>query len=248
MGYLYSHAVIRYLRPRVQMVLHVGLLVASIAVLPIYPSASWKPVGGSEPTMQILGLLAVSIGLPYFLLSTTGPLLQAWYARRFHGAMPYRLYALSNAGSMFALISYPALFEPTFTTHQQSGMWSWSFGVFIVLCAFTAFKSNLSVANVLKKPESRIRRGAPGRGPAHRQDLPDVAAAARRRFRAAAGHHQSPFAERGGHSVPLGAAAEHLPAQLHPLLRRRGLVPAESRTCNFSPWPWAAWPTPSAST
>jgi SAM-dependent methyltransferase len=156
LGYLYSHAVIRYLRPRVQMVLHIGLLVASIAVLPIYPSTSWKPVGASEPTMQILGLLAVSIGLPYFLLSTTGPLLQAWYARRFHGAMPYRLYALSNAGSMFALISYPALFEPTFTTHQQSGVWSWSFGVFIVLCAFTAFKSNQSVANMLKKPEAEL--------------------------------------------------------------------------------------------
>ena len=156
LGYLYSHAVIRYLQPRVQMILHVLLLVASIAVLPIYPSTSWKPAGGSEPTMQILGLLAVSIGLPYFLLSTTGPLLQAWYARRFHGAMPYRLYALSNAGSMFALISYPVLFEPTFTTHQQSGMWSWSFGVFIVLCAFTAIKSNQSVANILRKPEAEL--------------------------------------------------------------------------------------------
>ncbi len=160
LGYLYAHAVIRYLQPRVQMVLHVALLVASIAVLPIYPSTSWKPVGASEPTLQILGLLAVSIGLPYFLLSTTGPLLQAWYARRFHGAMPYRLYALSNAGSMFALISYPALFEPTFTTHQQSGMWSWSFGGFIVLCAFTAIKSNQSVANILRKPESEL--GAAG--------------------------------------------------------------------------------------
>ena len=103
LGYLYSHAVVRYLRPRVQMVLHVCLLVVSVVVLPIYPSAAWKPTGGGEPTLQILGLLAVSIGLPYFLLSTTGPLLQAWYARRYHGAMPYRLYALSNAGSMFAL-------------------------------------------------------------------------------------------------------------------------------------------------
>jgi SAM-dependent methyltransferase len=156
LGYLYSHAVIRYLKPRVQMLLHIGLLVASVAVLPIYPSTSWKPVGASEPTLQILGLLAVSVGLPYFLLSTTGPLLQAWYARRFHGAMPYRLYALSNAGSMFALISYPALFEPTFTTHQQSGMWSWSFGVFIVLCALTAFKSNHAVANKLRKPEDDL--------------------------------------------------------------------------------------------
>src|ERR1017187_1112510 len=142
LGYLYSHAVIRYLKPRAQMLLHAGLLLASVVVLPIYPNVSWKPLGGAEPTLQILGLLAVTVGLPYFLLSTTGPLLQAWYARRFQGAMPYRLYALSNAGSMFALISYPVLFEPSFTTHQQSGMWSWGFGVFVALCAFTAFQSN----------------------------------------------------------------------------------------------------------
>ncbi|MCX6629615.1 MAG: hypothetical protein NTW28_18510 [Candidatus Solibacter sp.] len=157
LGYMYSHAVIRYLKPRAQMLLHAGLLVVSVLALPIYPNASWKPSGaGAEPTLQILGLLAVTIGLPYFLLSTTGPLLQAWYARRFHGAMPYRLYALSNAGSMFALISYPALFEPSFTTRQQSGMWSWSYGLFVVLCAFTAFKSNRAVATTLQQPEADI--------------------------------------------------------------------------------------------
>jgi hypothetical protein len=142
LGYLYSHAVIRYLKPRAQMLLHAGLLLASVTVLPIYPNVSWKPVGATEPTMQILGLLAVTVGLPYFLLSTTGPLLQAWYARRFQGAMPYRLYALSNAGSMFALLSYPVLFEPAFTTHQQSSMWSWGFGVFVALCTLAAFMSN----------------------------------------------------------------------------------------------------------
>jgi len=155
LGYLYSHAVIRYLKPRAQMLLHASLLVVSVLALPIYPNASWKPVGAAEPTLQILGLLAVTIGLPYFLLSTTGPLLQAWYTRRFHGAMPYRLYALSNAGSMFALISYPALFEPSFTTHQQSGMWSWSYGLFVALCAFTAFKSNPAAADTLQQPEAQ---------------------------------------------------------------------------------------------
>ena len=141
LGYLYSHAAIRYLKPRSQMLLHAVLLAAGVAALPIYPNVSWKPAGGSDPTMEILGLLAVTVGLPYFLLSTTGPLLQAWYARRYQGAMPYRLYALSNAGSMLGLITYPVLFEPSFTTHQQSGMWSWSFGVFAALCAFTALVS-----------------------------------------------------------------------------------------------------------
>src|SRR6185436_4168664 len=141
LGYLYAHAVLRYLKPRMQMLVHAGLLLVSVAALPIYPKASWKPSGTEDPTLAILGLLGLTVGLPYFLLSTTGPLVQAWYARRFKGSMPYRLYALSNAGSMFALISYPALFEPVFTTHQQSGMWSWSYGVFIAVCAFTALQS-----------------------------------------------------------------------------------------------------------
>src|SRR5438067_3371687 len=139
LGYLYAHAVARFLKPRMQMVVHGVLLLASATVLPIYPSLGWKPSGSEQPTLGILKVLAVSVGLPYFLLSTTGPLLQAWYARRFKGSMPYRLYALSNAGSMFALLSYPVLFEPTLTTHQQSWIWSVAYGFFIALCGFTAF-------------------------------------------------------------------------------------------------------------
>jgi hypothetical protein len=141
LGYLYSHAVVRYLKPRMQMFVHLGMLLVSCIVLPVYPNASWKPAGAEEPTARILGLLAVTIGLPYFLLSTTGPLLQAWYARRFKGAMPYRLYALSNAGSMFALLSYPVLFEPNFGTQQQAYMWSFGFAAFVLLCGLVAWKS-----------------------------------------------------------------------------------------------------------
>src|SRR5205085_209815 len=123
-GYLYAHALIRWTRPRVQMVVHIALLAGSALALPIYPRLAWKPAGNEEPTRAILLLLLATVGLPYFLLSTTGPLLQAWYARTRNDAMPYRLYALSNAGSMFALLSYPALFEPVFTTHQQTWIWS----------------------------------------------------------------------------------------------------------------------------
>jgi SAM-dependent methyltransferase len=148
LGYMYAHAVIRYLKPRMQAIVHTVVLAASAVVLPVYPQVSWKPAGVEEPTMRILGLLAVTIGLPYFMLSTTGPLLQAWYARRFKGSMPYRLYALSNAGSMFALLSYPVLFEPMFTTHQQAGMWSVGYGLFVVLGAVTAIRSGKAAANV----------------------------------------------------------------------------------------------------
>src|SRR3954471_11917946 len=141
LGYLYAHAVVRYLKPRTQMLVHGGLLLLSQAALPIYPRPSWKPTGGEEPMFAILKLLTLSVGLPYLLLSTTGPLIQAWYARRFKGAMPYRLYALSNAGSMFALISYPPLFEPFFGTHRQAILWSIGYGVFVLVCAFTALQS-----------------------------------------------------------------------------------------------------------
>ncbi len=146
LGYLYAHALVRYLKPRTQMLVHAGLLLVSALALPVYPNVSWKPAGTEDPTLRILGLLAVTVGLPYFLLSTTGPLLQAWYARRFQGAMPYRLYALSNAGSMFALLSYPVLFEPVFTTHQQAWMWSVAYGVFVVLCGVTAMRPGNAAA------------------------------------------------------------------------------------------------------
>lgn len=139
LGYLYSHWLYRKLRPRAQMLTHILLLAVSLAVLPIAPAASWKPSNAEDPTLRILLLLAANVGLPYFLLSTTGPLLQAWYSRRYHGAIPYRLYALSNAGSMLALVSYPVLFEPWLGARSQSLSWSWAYAVFVVLCATTAF-------------------------------------------------------------------------------------------------------------
>jgi SAM-dependent methyltransferase len=162
LGYLYAHAVIRYLKPRMQMLLHGGLLLASLAALPIYPGQQWKPLGTADPTWGILSLLAAKVGIPYFLLSTTGPLLQAWYARRYKGAMPYRLYALSNAGSMFALISYPVLFEPVFTTHEQSSMWTIAYGVFIVICGAAAIRSGNAIAPIaaVEGEEAVARPGA----------------------------------------------------------------------------------------
>ncbi len=157
LGYLYSHALVRCLKPRAQMVVHGALLLASALALPIYPSLAWKPVTPNDPILRILGLLAATVGLPYFVLSTTGPLLQAWYARRRQSAMPYRLYALSNAGSMFALLSYPVLFEPVFTTRQQAATWSIGYGAFIVLCGLTVFRSGTeeAAAEVAQEPAAK---------------------------------------------------------------------------------------------
>ena len=144
-GYTYAHALIRYCKPRAQMLIHTSLLALSGLTLlggGIYPGAYWKPAPLADPTWGIVSLLAAKIGVPYFLLSTTGPLLQAWYARSFKGAIPYRLYALSNAGSMFALLSYPFLFEPVFRTHQQAAMWSVAYVGFILICAAIAIRSS----------------------------------------------------------------------------------------------------------
>jgi len=154
LGYTYAHVLVRYFEVQVQAVIHAVLLLGSglLILHTIYPPASMKPLPGADPTVGILGLLALTVGLPYFMLSTTGPLLQAWYARRYHGKMPYRLYALSNAGSMFALLSYPVLFEPEFGTHRQASMWSIAYGVFILLCGFTAFRSGAEEAAVETVP------------------------------------------------------------------------------------------------
>ncbi|WP_426344740.1 spermidine synthase [Pseudoduganella sp. R-32] len=138
LGYLYSHLTSRYLPPRRQAWLHAGLLLAAALTLPIMPSDSWKPSTGSDPAFLLLGLLAATIGLPYFVLSTTGPLVQHWFAQERPGSVPYRLFALSNFASLLGLLSYPLLFEPRFTVKEMSIFWSAGFGLFALFCAALA--------------------------------------------------------------------------------------------------------------
>lgn len=140
-GYLYSHGVVERLNARKQWILHSVLLVLCLAALPVIPDPAWKPLTPDAPVARILGLLAVTIGLPYFLLSTTGPLIQAWYAQSHPGSVPYRLFALSNLGSMLALLSYPPLVEPYLTLKQQAWVWSVGFAAFAVLCSATGWRS-----------------------------------------------------------------------------------------------------------
>ena len=139
-GYAYADLTTR-LGPRRQAMLHVGLLVVSLACLPILASTGWKPLGNEDPVGRILLLLAATIGLPYFLLSTTTPLLQAWYWRRFQAAVPYRLFALSNFASLLALVGFPVLLEPYFTLPQLGWTWSGLFACLVVLCGVTAWRS-----------------------------------------------------------------------------------------------------------
>ncbi len=137
-GYAYAHLTSRLLSCRAQAILHLALIAVAIALLPIAPSESWQPTPGMEPTWRILGLLAVSVGLPYFVLSATGPLGQAWFTRAYRQRSPYRLYALSNVGSLTALLTFPVLFEPVFAVEIQTSLWSWAFVAFGVLCAGVA--------------------------------------------------------------------------------------------------------------
>ena len=143
LGYAYADFSVRRLKPRTQVRLHTVLLLLSLAVLPIIPGAFWKPTGEESPIPMILGLLAVTIGLPYFVLSTTSPLIQAWFAREHPGRSPYRLFALSNLASMLALLGYPFLLEPWIATRLQAWGWSAGYVLFVALCIATARKGGL---------------------------------------------------------------------------------------------------------
>ena len=137
-GYAYAHGVARR---RYEPLIHSALLVAAVATLPIMPAESWKPAGGAEPITRILLLLGATVGLPYFLLASTSPLVQAWFARARPGANPYRLFALSNLASLLALLGYPLLVEPYLSAREQVSVWSWLFAGFAVLCAALAWRT-----------------------------------------------------------------------------------------------------------
>ena len=138
LGYLYAHLLMRSLKPKAQAAVHASFLAVSLLLLRVLPDPKWKPSGSGQPVLHILGLLAATVGLPYLLLSTTGPLLQAWYARTHHVAFPYRLYAVSNFGSLLALVTYPVLVEPRMTTSAQALAWSAGYVAFGLACAASA--------------------------------------------------------------------------------------------------------------
>jgi hypothetical protein len=137
-GYAYAHFSQQWFAPRRQALIHVALILLALFMLRVVPSASWQPENVSDPVGPILLMLAATVGLPYFVLSSTGPLLQAWFVRSFPGRTPYRLYALSNIGSLLALVSYPFFFERQFDLGKQASFWSSGFGVYAALSTITA--------------------------------------------------------------------------------------------------------------
>ena len=151
MGYAYAHLIARRLGTRPQTLLHMAMLAASLLLLPITPSEAWNSTSLSNPTWQILGLLIASVGAQFFLLSATAPLLQSWYLRNYPGKSPFRLYALSNAGSLLALFTFPFVFEYWFRLHTQMILWSTTYAAFAIMCGLSAwqlFRRNQSLESL----------------------------------------------------------------------------------------------------
>jgi len=175
MGYAYAHWLSSRPVTRTQSGIHAALLVVALAVVsllwlkwgtPITPGAAWKPQPGDNPVAKILELLSVTVALPFFLLSTTSPLLQDWFARSHGGKSPYRLYALSNAGSLLGLLSYPFLVEWLLTIKHQAMLWSGGFVIFALSCAGVAwqFGRHERGAREAQKPISPRDEAAPAPG------------------------------------------------------------------------------------
>jgi hypothetical protein len=138
-GYAYSDWITHRLTPRRQAIVHVLLLALSLSCLPIIANPHWKPTGDEDPTLLIIRLLFGTIGLPYFLLSTTGPLIQSWVSRTLIGSHVYRYFSLSNLASLIALICYPFLIERHAAIVGQAYGWSAAYAGFAIMCAASAF-------------------------------------------------------------------------------------------------------------
>lgn len=144
-GYLYAHGLASIRSPRQQAVIHLLLLAgAAILASSVIPDPDLRPQGAQSPVPQILWVLTLSVGLPYFCLASTGPLLQHWYARTAVAGSVYRLFALSNLGSLLALLSFPYLFEPWFELPVLGVGWAWAFWVFAVGCGSVAILQSRS--------------------------------------------------------------------------------------------------------
>jgi len=137
-GYTYSHFLSTRFTWSAQAKIHLALLALSILILPITPDEALKPDNSNDPSAQVLLILSLSVGIPYALLAATAPLLQRWFSVLYPNRATYRLYALSNGGSLIGLISYPLIIEPLASTTTQTLLWSSSYFTFIVACGFIA--------------------------------------------------------------------------------------------------------------
>ena len=165
LGYLYSDWLARRLAFKIQATLHTFLLAASALMLWLglgpHSGTVWSPAGAHHPIIGILTALGRSIGIPYFVLATTTPLIQAWYARGHERALPYRLFALSNLASILGLLAYPVLIEPYLSLRHQFQGWSWGYLLFVLVCLVSALHSWQSACGTGASPAADVDAMAP---------------------------------------------------------------------------------------
>ena len=151
-GYAYAHFVVSRLSWQRQAIVHALLLGLALITLPITPAESLIPTSPDAPVGRILLILALTVGAPFFLLSATAPLLQRWFALLHPGRSPYRLYALSNFGSLLALLSYPFVIERFVRLQAQTWIWSFGYVLFAGLCAVCGWQVYRSTASTEAAP------------------------------------------------------------------------------------------------
>ena len=225
-GYVYAHLLQRWFSPRNQATVHLAVVIVAAMVLPILPGAAWRPPDGSNPAWQILLLLAGTVGLPYFALSATSPLVQTWFSGSLPGRSPYRLYALSNFGSLVALLSYPLVIEPALDLPRQSSTWTAGFllyGVFCLAALACVWRlgwrepEDLAIQDALSGHATQSARSDVA-GPA------DLARPAGLGVTDAVGLDEPRLSRRGGRAAALGRSPGALLAVVHYLLRSCPLV------------------------
>ncbi len=148
-GYAYAHILIARAGARSQLVVHAAAVAAAALALPVLPGDAWKPEGTEDPSAQILAMLLVNVALPFFALAATGPLVAVWFARRYPTRSPYPLYAVSNLGSLIALLAYPFALEPRLPLSATGRLWSGAFlatGAAVIACAALASRTRAAAA------------------------------------------------------------------------------------------------------
>ncbi len=164
-GYGYAHLLTRHLGPRSQCLVHFCLLGAVAVAMPIGVAEGWLPDPGAPPAIWLLGLLAVSIGAPFFAVATTAPLIQRWFSRTGHphASDPYFLYAASNLGSVAVLLAFPFVIEPLIGTRDQSLAWTAGFAILaacIIGCGSNVWHRVAVAASAGDAPRPSWRRRA----------------------------------------------------------------------------------------
>ncbi len=159
-GYWYAHWSIAKLSRKAQALTHVALLGLSTLALWLNTGIGTHPAVVQHPALAVLGYIAASVGFPYLVLSSTSPLLQAWYATPERGRIPYRLFALSNLGSLLALLAYPFAIEPSLDTRMQMEAWRVAYSLFALSCSWVAMRAWTATADgAADRPSGRFHAG-----------------------------------------------------------------------------------------